>query len=100
MEILTGKVYKHFKGGYVLVLGIAKHSDREENLVIYKGLGNGKLYARPIESFCEMVTDSEGNSVPRLCLASESDAQMYIDEEEATTIDAIIGYIEKAPKDK
>ena len=100
MEILSGKVYKHFKGGYVLVLGIAKHSDREENLVIYKGLGNGKLYARPIESFCEMVTDSEGNSVPRLCLASESDTQMYIDEEEATTIDAIIGYIEKTPKDK
>ena len=55
MEILNGKVYKHFKGGYVLVISTAKHSDREEIEVIYKGLNNGKIYARPMGSFVEIV---------------------------------------------
>ena len=41
MEVLNGKVYRHFKGGFVLVIATAKHSDRDEIEVVYKGLNNG-----------------------------------------------------------
>jgi|GEM_PF-995946 len=57
-------IYRHFKGGHVLVLFCAKHSDREEIEVVYKGLNNGKYYARPIESFCDIV-EGENGKTPR-----------------------------------
>jgi len=64
MDIKNG-VYQHFKGGHVYVMFTAKHSDREELEVVYKGLNNGKFYARPVESFTEIVKDSEDNEVSR-----------------------------------
>ena len=67
-------VYKHFKGGYVLVMCEAKHSDRDENVVVYLGLNNGKYYARPVESFMEMVENSEGKIVSRFVHASKEEA--------------------------
>jgi len=66
-------LYRHFKGGYVLVLFTAKHSDREEVEVVYKGLNNGKFYARPIESFCEIVTNEEGEKVSRFTIVKKED---------------------------
>ena len=72
MEINTG-VYKHFKGGFVYVLFTAKHSDREEIVVVYKGLNNGKFYARPIESFIEIVNDSEGKETQRFIFIKKED---------------------------
>lgn len=66
-------VYKHFKGGYVLVMCEAKHSDRDENVVVYLGLNNGKYYARPVESFVEMVKNSEGEVVSRFVEASKEE---------------------------
>ena len=73
-------IYKHFKGGFVLVLFCAKHSDREEIEVVYKGLNNGKFYARPIESFCEVV-DSESGKQPRFSLSTIDDAKEFITSE-------------------
>ena len=62
-NISTG-VYQHFKGGFVLVLFCAKHSDRDEIEVVYKGLNDGKFYARPLESFCQQI-DYQGVMVSR-----------------------------------
>lgn len=69
MEIKPG-IYKHFKGGYVLVLFTAKHSDREEVEVVYQGLNNGKFYARPMESFLAIVKNESGNDVSRFMPAT------------------------------
>ena len=69
MEDIRSGIYRHFKGGYVLVLFTAKHSDRDEVEVVYKGLNNGKYYARPVPSFVDMVTNEAGESVPRFTLA-------------------------------
>ena len=63
-------MYKHFKGGYYQVLGVAKHSETLEEFVVYIHLGadsfgrtNG-LWVRPMSMFMEMVT--VGNKkVPR-----------------------------------
>ena len=64
MEIKLGK-YKHFKGGEYEVLGVAKHSETEEEFVVYKALyDEGDLWIRPIKMFLEEVEFS-GKKVPR-----------------------------------
>ena len=77
MDIKTG-FYKHFKGGYVLVLFTAKHSDRDEVEVVYKGLNNGKYYARPVESFIDIVKDEQGNEVSRFSPATEKEVEALL----------------------
>ena len=52
-EVKVGAKYMHFKGHLVEVLGVAKHSETLENMVIYKHLGTNELWARPEEMFCD-----------------------------------------------
>lgn len=63
-ELKIGK-YKHFKGNFYEVLGIARHSETLEELVVYKALyGTGELWARPRKMFLETV-EFEGEMVER-----------------------------------
>ena len=49
-------IYKHFKGDYVIVESIAKYSENNEDLVIYRELfGDAPLYARPLDMFLSEV---------------------------------------------
>lgn len=73
MQEVKPGIYKHFKGKFCEVICTAKHSDRDELLVVYKGLNDGGHFARPIESFLETVTDSNGNSVKRFEIATEEE---------------------------
>lgn len=55
-EIKEKRVYRHFKGNYYLVEGIAKHSETGEVYVVYRQLyGNGELWIRPLTMFLEEV---------------------------------------------
>lgn len=57
--------YRHFKGHEYEVLGVARHSETHEPLVVYRPLyGEGGLWVRPLAMFTETVTH-EGNVVPR-----------------------------------
>jgi hypothetical protein len=57
--------YRHYKGGEYEVLGIAKHSETEEDFVVYRQLyGAGGLWIRPKAMFAEMVI-IEGHAMPR-----------------------------------
>lgn len=59
--------YKHFKGGLYNVIGVAKHSETLEELVVYEALyenPNGKLWVRPLKMFTETV-DRDGKVMPR-----------------------------------
>ncbi len=49
-------VYRHFKGNYYYVEGIATHSETREQLVVYRALyGERQLYVRPLEMFLSPV---------------------------------------------
>ncbi len=73
MEEIKSGIYKHFKGKFSEVLCVAKHSDDGSALVIYKGLNDGGFFARPYESFIEMVENKEGKLVPRFTLATKEE---------------------------
>lgn len=64
MEIMPGR-YRHFKGNEYQVFGMAKHSETQEDLVLYQALyGDGELWARPASMWTELV-EHEGKKVPR-----------------------------------
>lgn len=70
-KIETG-IYKHFKGKQSLVIAVAKHSDLEEQFVVYKGLSDGNFYCRPVKSFLEKV-EYNGEIVNRFTLVKKID---------------------------
>ena len=48
--------YRHFKGNEYEVIGIARHSEDESPMVIYRALyGDGGLWTRPADMWNEMV---------------------------------------------
>ncbi|MFB9682731.1 DUF1653 domain-containing protein [Amycolatopsis plumensis] len=57
--------YVHHKGGEYEVLGVARHSETEEELVVYRALyGERGLWVRPKVMFTETVETPAGR-VPR-----------------------------------
>lgn len=70
MEIKLGK-YRHFKGNEYEVIGIAKHSETLEEMVIYRALyGDGGYWVRPSHMWNEEVTRG-GKTFPRFELIEE-----------------------------
>jgi hypothetical protein len=68
--VQTGN-YRHFKGGLYEVLGVARHSETEEELVVYKN-HQGHLWVRPKAMFLETVTH-HGREVPRFAYLGPGD---------------------------
>lgn len=55
MEIVPGR-YRHFKGNEYEVIGVAKHSETMEDLVVYRALyGEQGLWVRPAAMWNERV---------------------------------------------
>ncbi len=49
-------VYQHYKGNKYEVLGVAKHSETLEKMVVYKALyGDNQIWVRPLEMFLGIV---------------------------------------------
>lgn len=67
MEKVKLGIYQHYKGNKYLVIGLAKHSETLEDLVVYVTLYENemsKIWVRPVEMFLEDI-EWEGNKVPR-----------------------------------
>jgi hypothetical protein len=63
-KIKLGK-YRHHKGKEYEVLGVAKHSETLEELVVYRALyGDGELWVRPLAMFLDEV-EVEGKKISR-----------------------------------
>ena len=70
MELQTGK-YRHFKGMEYEVIGIARHSETEEPMVVYRALyGEGGLWVRPLSMWNEHV-DRDDYHGPRFSYIGE-----------------------------
>lgn len=70
MDIKPGK-YRHFKGKEYQVLGMAKHSETLEPMVVYKALyGEGGLWVRPAAMWNEQV-ERDGYCGPRFAFIAE-----------------------------
>ena len=63
-EVPTGR-YRHYKGKEYTVLGVARHSETEEEFVVYRQeYGERSLWIRPKAMFLEQVVVN-GESIPR-----------------------------------
>ena len=71
MEIRLGK-YRHYKGKDYEVLHLARHSETEEPMVVYRALyGDFGIWVRPASMWNEEVTHN-GKSVRRFTFIPES----------------------------
>jgi hypothetical protein len=71
-KLRLGK-YQHYKGNFYKVLGVAKHSESLEDLVIYECLYDNprsKIWVRPLSMFIEEVRIN-GKSIPRFTYIGE-----------------------------
>jgi len=60
-------IYEHFKGKLYRVIGVAKHSETLEDLVVYEALYENKLsklWVRPLKMFSETV-EKDGKKMLR-----------------------------------
>lgn len=70
MEQIKAGTYRHYKGKEYEVLGVARHSETLEPLVVYRALykseefGPDALWVRPLSMFTETIL-VDGKEIPR-----------------------------------
>lgn len=75
--------YRHYKGRDYEVIGVAKHSETGEQLVVYRYLyGDFGLSVRPIAMFQESV-ELGGETVPRFSYIGPMLDQSGVEQEKA-----------------
>lgn len=71
MESIKPGRYRHFKGKEYEVLDVARHSETEEELVVYRALyGNFGLWVRPVSMWNETV-ERDGKTFRRFTYIGE-----------------------------
>ncbi len=73
MKPLQPGRYRHYKGQQYQVLGVARHSETEEPMVVYRALyGEFGLWVRPLAMFMESV-EVDGVLRPRFEFVTSDD---------------------------
>lgn len=71
MESIKPGRYRHFKGKEYEVLAVARHSETEEELVVYRALyGDFGLWVRPVSMWNETV-ERDGKTFRRFTYIGE-----------------------------
>lgn len=71
MESIKPGRYRHFKGKEYEVLGVARHSETDEELVVYRALyGDFGLWVRPVSMWNETV-EHDGKTFRRFTYIGE-----------------------------
>ena len=67
-QIKIGGKYRHFKGNEYEVIGLAKHSETLEQMVVYRQLyGDGGVWVRPADMWNDTV-ERDGQTYVRFTL--------------------------------
>ena len=77
-DIIIGGIYQHYKGKDYRVIGLAKHSETLEELVVYEALYDNKesqLWVRPKKMFLENVK-IDGKIRPRFQYLGDLDKRL------------------------
>ena len=64
MKAVKNRLYNHYEGKLYVVIDIACHTETSEVIVIYRNIGDDKVWARPIGMFEGQVV-VDGESVDR-----------------------------------
>lgn len=68
--------YLHFKGRYYQVIGVARHSETGEELVVYRPLyGERGLWVRPLSMWNELV-ERDGKTCRRFTFVGEGEERI------------------------
>ena len=74
LDRLEPGLYRHYKGHLYRVFATARHSETEEELVVYRALyGEGGVWVRPLAMFTEFVEMNDG-LVPRFYRCDDQQA--------------------------
>ena len=69
-------IYRHFKGKYYRLIGVAAHSETQEPMAVYQALyGERGLWVRPLKMWGELVS-RDGYSGPRFSWVCETEADL------------------------
>jgi len=64
-KLEIGAIYEHYKGHRYKAIGLAKHSETQEELIVYQDLNDeNSLWVRPKDMFLENV-NIDGKEVER-----------------------------------
>ena len=56
--IEIGKRYRHYKGNEYKIIALAKHSETNEEMVIYQSIATNDIWARPKRMWNEIVDNN------------------------------------------
>jgi len=63
--MIENGIYRHFKGSLYEVMGVARDSETEQEMVVYRALyGKHELWVRPLDMFNETI-ERDGKRVKR-----------------------------------
>ena len=65
-EVKIGKVYRHFKGNYYFVEGVALDSETQERIVVYKPIYNrsdSNIWVRREKMFLEEIDQERPDNI-------------------------------------
>ena len=69
--------YRHFKGGVYQIIGVARHSETGEELVVYRH--DDALWIRPLDMFFDTI-DRDGYHGPRFTYAGDGSSVVAPDQ--------------------
>ena len=71
MQTITPGIYQHFKGNRYQVIDIVRHSETQDEMVLYKALyGDFVLWVRPLAMFAAPI-ELEGEVFERFPLLTD-----------------------------